>query len=164
MKILVVEDDKTVGQYVKRGLVEAGYHTDLVGEGDDGLRLASGGHYELLVLDLRLPRMSGLEVLRTLRDRGNSIPVLVLRGAQSDLVLKETTDEMMLRGPGPLGLTRIVEVPGTHGMTLSGTLRMLSGLPFSLIDSSSDPDRNGILQDPLPAGTYSGKVVIWDLD
>src|SRR5947199_3903165 len=78
MKILVVEDDKTVGQYVKRGLVEAGYHTDLVGEGDDGLRLASGGHYELLVLDLRLPRMSGLEVLRTLRDRGNSIPVLVL--------------------------------------------------------------------------------------
>ena len=78
MKILVVEDDKTVGQYVKRGLVEAGYHTDLVGEGDDGLRLASDGHYELLVLDLRLPRMSGLEVLRTLRDRGNSIPVLVL--------------------------------------------------------------------------------------
>ena len=40
---------------------------------------------------------------------------------------------------------RIVEVPRTHGMTLSGTLRMLSGLPFSLIDSSSDPDRNGIL-------------------
>src|SRR3989442_2967344 len=78
MKILVVEEDKTVGQSVKRGLVEAGYHTDLVGEGDDGLRLASGGHYELLVLDLRLPRMSGLEVLRTLRDRGNSIPVLVL--------------------------------------------------------------------------------------
>src|SRR3989449_2892797 len=78
MKILVVEDDKTVGQYVKRGLVEAGYHTDLVGEGDDGLRLASGGHYELLVLDLRLPRMSGLGGLRTLRDRGHSIPALGL--------------------------------------------------------------------------------------
>lgn len=51
---------------------------------------------------------------------------------------------------------RISEVPRTHGMTLSGTLRILSGLPFSLIDSSSDPDRNGILQDPLPAGTFSG--------
>src|SRR5262249_9559724 len=51
---------------------------------------------------------------------------------------------------------RLAEVPGTHGMTLSGTLRVLSALPFSLIDSSSDPDRNGILQDPLPAGTYSG--------
>jgi len=42
-------------------------------------------------------------------------------------------------------------------MTLSGTLRLLSGLPFTLIDSSSDPDRNGILFDPLPAGTYTGK-------
>lgn len=51
---------------------------------------------------------------------------------------------------------RISEVPRTHGMTLSGTLRVLSGTPFSLIDSSSDPDRNGILADPLPAGTYSG--------
>jgi hypothetical protein len=51
---------------------------------------------------------------------------------------------------------RIVEVPRTHGMTLSATLRILSGTAFSLIDSSSDPDRNGILQDPLPAGSYSG--------
>jgi hypothetical protein len=51
---------------------------------------------------------------------------------------------------------RIAEVPHTHGMTLSGTLRMLSGLAFSLYDSNSDPDRNGILMDPLPAGTYSG--------
>src|SRR5262249_50044682 len=51
---------------------------------------------------------------------------------------------------------RLAEVPRTHGMTLSGTLRVLSALPFSLIDSNSDPDRNGILQDPLPAGSYSG--------
>jgi hypothetical protein len=51
---------------------------------------------------------------------------------------------------------RLSEVPHTHGMTLSGTLRMLSGLPFSLIDSNIDADRNGILQDPLAAGTYSG--------
>jgi hypothetical protein len=51
---------------------------------------------------------------------------------------------------------RVVEVPRTHGMTLSATLRLLSGLPFTLIDSSSDPDRNGILQDPLTAGSYSG--------
>ncbi len=78
MKILVVEDDKTVGQYVKRGLAEAGFHADLVGDGAEGLRLSSGGHYDLLVLDLRLPQLSGLEVLRTLRDRGEGIPVLVL--------------------------------------------------------------------------------------
>jgi DNA-binding response OmpR family regulator len=78
MKILVVEDDRTVGQYVKRGLEEQQYHADLVGDGMEGLRLASGGQYDLLVLDLRLPGMTGLELLRTLRDRGNTMPVLVL--------------------------------------------------------------------------------------
>jgi two-component system OmpR family response regulator len=78
MKILVVEDDKTVGQYVKRGLTEAGYHAELAVDGEEGLRLASDGHFDLLVLDLRLPKIEGREVLRTLRDRGNAIPVLVL--------------------------------------------------------------------------------------
>jgi two-component system copper resistance phosphate regulon response regulator CusR len=74
----VVEDDRTVGQYVKRGLEEQRYHADLVDDGMEGLRLASGGRYDLIVLDLRLPEMNGLEVLRTLRDRGNTTPVLVL--------------------------------------------------------------------------------------
>ena len=78
MKLLVVEDDRTVGQYVKRGLAEAGYQVDLVGDGAEGLRLATDGHYDVLVLDLRLPSMEGREVLRTLRDRGNPVPVLVL--------------------------------------------------------------------------------------
>ncbi len=78
MKILVIEDDPTVGQFVKRGLEEQRYHADLVGDGMEGLRLASGGRYDLIVLDLRLPEMNGLEVLRTLRDRGNTTPVLVL--------------------------------------------------------------------------------------
>ena len=78
MKILVVEDDKTVGEYVKRGLSEAGYQTDLVADGEAGLRLASDGHYDLVVLDLRLPKLAGTEVLRTLRDRGRDVPVLVL--------------------------------------------------------------------------------------
>ena len=71
MKILVIEDDRTVGQYVKRGLEEQRYQADLVDDGMEGLRLASGGRYDLIVLDLRLPGMSGFEVLRTLRDRGN---------------------------------------------------------------------------------------------
>jgi two-component system copper resistance phosphate regulon response regulator CusR len=78
MKILVVEDDKTVGQYVRRGLTEAGYQAELVGDGAEALRMMAAGPYDLMVLDLRLPTLSGLEVLRTLRDRGNGIPVLVL--------------------------------------------------------------------------------------
>jgi two-component system copper resistance phosphate regulon response regulator CusR len=78
MKVLVVEDDRIVGQYVQRGLVEQQYHVDLVGDGLEALRLISGGHYDLVVLDLRLPGMTGLEVLRTIRDRGVTTPILVL--------------------------------------------------------------------------------------
>jgi two-component system copper resistance phosphate regulon response regulator CusR len=78
MKILVVEDDKTVGQYVRRGLAEAGYQAELVGDGAEALRMLAAGPYDLVVLDLRLPTLSGLEVLRTLRDRGHGVPVLVL--------------------------------------------------------------------------------------
>src|SRR6185503_16358834 len=61
-----------------RGLAEAHYQADLVDDGQEALRLASDGHYDLMVLDLRLPGLSGLEVLRTLRDRGVDLPVLVL--------------------------------------------------------------------------------------
>ncbi len=78
MKILVVEDDRTVGPYVQRGLEEQRYQADLVDDGLEALRLASGGQYDLMVLDLRLPSMNGFEIVRTLRDRGNTIPILVL--------------------------------------------------------------------------------------
>jgi two-component system copper resistance phosphate regulon response regulator CusR len=78
VKLLVIEDDRTVGQYVKRGLAEAGFQVDLVVDGAEGLRVASEGHYDVVVLDLRLPTLEGREVLRTLRDRGNPVPVLVL--------------------------------------------------------------------------------------
>ncbi len=78
MKILVVEDDRTVGPYVVRGLAEQGFQVDLVADGDDALAAATHSAYDLVVLDLRLPGMSGFDVLRTLRDRGNTAPVLVL--------------------------------------------------------------------------------------
>ena len=78
MKILVVEDDKVVGQYIRRGLEESQYHADLVADGLEALRQISGGLYDLVILDLRVPGMTGLEVLRTLRDRGNTTPILVL--------------------------------------------------------------------------------------
>ncbi len=78
MKILVVEDDPTVGQFVQRGLEEQRLHVDLVADGPQGLERASHGEYDVIVLDLRLPGLSGVEVLRTLRDRGVGTPVLVL--------------------------------------------------------------------------------------
>ena len=78
MKVLVIEDDPTVGRFVKRGLEEQRYSVDLVADGDEGERLASTQPYDLVVLDLRLPRRSGIDVLRNLRARGYERPVLVL--------------------------------------------------------------------------------------
>ena len=78
MKILVIEDDPTVGQYVKRGLEEQRWGVDLVDDGEEGERLAGSEAYDLIVLDMRLPGRSGMEVLRSLRARGFERPVLVL--------------------------------------------------------------------------------------
>jgi len=78
VRVLVVEDDRTVGQFVQRGLEEQGMQVELVGDGREGLERATAGEFDLIVLDLRLPSLSGVEVLRTLRDRGITMPVLVL--------------------------------------------------------------------------------------
>jgi DNA-binding response OmpR family regulator len=78
MKVLVIEDDPTVGQFVKRGLEEQRWTVDLVADGEEGEALARSQPYDLVVLDLRLPGRPGDQVLRNLRARGFEKPVLVL--------------------------------------------------------------------------------------
>ncbi len=90
MRILVIEDDPTVGQYVKRGLEEQRYAVDLVSDGEDGERHAASETYDLIILDMRLPGKSGLQVLHALRARGFEKPVLVLT-AQDAVDAKVTT-------------------------------------------------------------------------
>src|ERR1041384_5768393 len=78
MRILVIEDDPTVGQYVKRGLEEQRWSVDLVTDGEEGEQRAGSEAYDLIILDMRLPGKSGLEVLHAFRARGFERPVLVL--------------------------------------------------------------------------------------
>ncbi len=78
MKILVIEDDPTVGEFVKRGLEEHRWTVDLVADGAEGEALARSQPYDLVILDLRLPGRPGPEVLRNLRARGFERPILVL--------------------------------------------------------------------------------------
>ena len=78
MKVLVIEDDPTVGPFIKRGLEEQRWSVDLVADGEEGEALARSQPYDLIVLDLRLPGRSGQQVLRNLRARGFEKPVLVL--------------------------------------------------------------------------------------
>jgi two-component system OmpR family response regulator len=78
MKVLVIEDDPTVGQFVQRGLEEQRWGVDLVTDGIEGERIALSQPYDLVILDMRLPGKSGMEVLRSLRAQGFERPILVL--------------------------------------------------------------------------------------
>lgn len=78
MKALVIEDDPTVGEFVKRGLEEQRWTVDLVADGAEGEALARSQPYDLVILDLRLPGRPGPEVLRNLRAWGFERPILVL--------------------------------------------------------------------------------------
>lgn len=78
MKILVVEDETKTGNYLKQGLVEAGFVVDLARDGEDGLHQALGEAYDLIVLDVMLPGIDGWAVLRGIRASGKEMPVLFL--------------------------------------------------------------------------------------
>jgi two-component system OmpR family response regulator/two-component system response regulator QseB len=78
MRILLVEDDKLLGDGVQAGLAQSGFSVDWVRDGVAGELALKTGEYAGVVLDLGLPRLSGLELLQRLRSRGNKVPVLVL--------------------------------------------------------------------------------------
>ena len=78
MRILLVEDDARVASFVRRGLREENYTVDVGPDGEQALFLAQTGEYDLIILDLLLPKRGGLEVLKTLRSDGLATPILVL--------------------------------------------------------------------------------------
>ena len=78
MKILIVEDQAKAGDYLRKGLTEAGFIADLVADGIDGLHQATEEAYDLVILDVMLPGMDGWQVLESLRRQGRDTPVLFL--------------------------------------------------------------------------------------
>jgi two-component system copper resistance phosphate regulon response regulator CusR len=78
MKLLIVEDEAKTAAFLRKGLGEAGFVVDVATDGHDGLHLAGGGGYDLLILDVLLPGLDGWSVLTELRRSGNTTPVLFL--------------------------------------------------------------------------------------
>ncbi len=78
MRVLVVEDEPGIANFVGQGLSEAGYAVDLARDGREGLDYALAADYDVLILDILLPKMNGLALLRELRDRGDKTPALML--------------------------------------------------------------------------------------
>ncbi len=89
MRILIVEDEKKVANFVKKGLQEEGYAVDLTFDGEEGLRLGKDPSYDLIILDIYLPKLDGLAALKKLRAHGVRTPVLLLtvRATIEDKVL-----------------------------------------------------------------------------
>ena len=78
MRILVVEDERRLCNIIKRGLVEEGYAVDPAYDGEDGICLAETSPYDLIVLDIMLPKKDGIEVCHKLRLKGINTPILML--------------------------------------------------------------------------------------
>jgi len=83
MKILVVEDEKKVASFIQRGLEEENFSVDIATDGEEGITMATEGHYDLLLMDVMLPKKDGLTVIKELRASGINAPVLCLTAKDS---------------------------------------------------------------------------------
>lgn len=88
MRVLVVEDEKKVASFIKRGLEEENFSVDVAYDGEEGLDMASNNPYDVILMDLMLPKKDGLSVIRELREKDVATPVLCLtaKDAVEDIV------------------------------------------------------------------------------
>jgi DNA-binding response OmpR family regulator len=85
-RILIVEDEARIASFLDKGLRANGFATEIAADGGEALRLTRIGDYDLVILDLGLPDVDGLQVLQRLRSRGDPAPVIILTARDSDIV------------------------------------------------------------------------------
>jgi DNA-binding response OmpR family regulator len=127
VKILVVEDDKKLGGLVRKGLEAQGFAVDFTDNGDEGFTLATTRSYDALVLDIMLPGRDGLSILRNLRDRHFTVPVILCTARSA---LNERLDGLNLGADDYLTKPFYIEelVARLHAL-----LRRASGEPKNLL-------------------------------
>ena len=137
MRILVVEDDKKVAGYIKKGLEEETYAVDVAYDGEDGLHFGSEGQYDLIILDIMLPKIDGLEILSQLRDQGKDTPILLLtaKDAVDDKVtgLNKGADDYLTKPFAFSELLARVRVLLRRGKAEVKTTLMISDLTLDLV-------------------------------
>jgi DNA-binding response OmpR family regulator len=158
MKLLLVEDDALLGEGVRAGLKQAGFAVDWVQDGLAAKVALDSEEYDLLVLDLGLPKLSGMDLLKSVRAKRASLPVLILTardtvadrvaglnaGADDYLVKPFDLDELIARlnallrrSAGQVELTlqhgAIELTPASHQVRLAGTDVSMSAREFSLL-------------------------------
>jgi len=106
MRVLVVEDEKKVASFIKRGLEEESFTVDVAYDGEEGFEMAANNPYDVILMDLMLPKKDGLSVIRELRERDIVTPVLCLtaKDAVEDIVAGlETGSDDYLTKPFAFG-------------------------------------------------------------
>ncbi|MBM4033281.1 MAG: response regulator transcription factor [Planctomycetes bacterium] len=159
MRLLLVEDESKVASFIKKGLEAEKYAVDVAADGEDGLHLGSSEDYDLVLLDILLPKLNGYEVLRMLRDRGIRTPVIMLTarsalddrvkgldlGADDYLVKPFAFEELLARvrallrrraaSPSPiLRVGQLVVDPVAHKATARGHALDLTAKEYSLLE------------------------------
>ena len=163
MRLLLVEDDPMIGEGVRKGLRHEGFTVDWVQDGRAAERAIDNDVYDLLLLDLGLPGKDGIDVLATLRRRGNAVPVLILtaRDAVSDRVkgLDMGADDYLVkpfdleelsarvrallrrksgRADPVVQIGNVTLNPATHEVFLDGNPVALSAREFALLQALAD--------------------------
>lgn len=83
MKVLIIEDEEKVAQFISQGLKEENYEVDTAYDGKKGLELIKSNTYDVILLDLMIPEIDGLQLLKTIRSWGNNTPVLIITAKNS---------------------------------------------------------------------------------
>ena len=163
MRLLLVEDDAMVGEAVRQGLLQDGFAVDWLRDGRSAELAVANGVYDLLLLDLGLPNKEGIEVLRTLRQKGDGIPVIILTardavadrirgldtGADDYVVKPFDLDEIAARirallrrrsGRANIAMKvgRVTLDPATHEVACDGKSIPLSQREFALLAALLD--------------------------
>ena len=159
MRILVVEDEAKVGSFIRRALEEESYAVDLCADGLSGLDLARDSRYDLIILDVMLPGMSGVQILETLRKEKLKTPVLIVTakaqvdqrvkgldaGADDYLTKPFAIEELLARvrvllrrgtgeGMGLLQIEDLILNPATREVTRGGQRIELTSKEYALLE------------------------------
>src|SRR5271157_4891775 len=159
MRILVVEDERRMAELLRQGLTEDGHVVTVALEGREGLSVAGSGEFDLLILDVMLPGVSGFEIARQLRARRNQTPILILTARDStrdvvegldagadDYLTKPFSFEVLLarlrsisrRGSAPrptvLKVGDLMLDPASHEVRRGGEVIHLSPTEFRLLE------------------------------